>query len=110
MCWYAPACIASQQALNSCLGSSSPGLACLPDTAAASLQCTGYPYQGGISQCKSGTADYALMDTNDDNVVNCEDDCYSPFYPVSVPMQMMGWQHLAVGTLLWSCLRVRSPV
>lgn len=50
------------------------------------------------------------MDTNDDNVVNCEDDCYSPFYPVSVPMQMMGWQHLAVGTLLWSCLRVRSPV
>ena len=37
------------------------------------------------------------MDTNDDNVVNCGDDCYSPFYPVSVPMEMTGWQHLAMG-------------
>ena len=91
--------MASQHALNSCLRSNILGLARLPDSTAGSLQCTGYPYQGGVSQCKSGTADYALMDTNHDNAVNCEDDCYSPFYPVSVPMEVLGWHHLAVWTL-----------
>lgn len=40
----------------------------------------GYPWVG-VSSVQEGTADYDLMDTNDDGIVNMEDNAFDPFWP-----------------------------
>ncbi len=41
----------------------------------------GYPFSGGVYEAKAGTTQFALLDTNDDGVVNQYDDPYAPYYP-----------------------------
>ena len=41
----------------------------------------GYPFAGGAYHARPGTADYTLLDTNHDGVVNGADDPYAPYYP-----------------------------
>jgi beta-mannanase len=41
----------------------------------------GYPFIGGSHNAKSGTADFAALDTNRDGVLNMRDDPYAPYYP-----------------------------
>lgn len=41
----------------------------------------GYPWAGGPSHVKHGSADMALLDTDGDGKVTKDDDPYSPYYP-----------------------------
>ena len=41
----------------------------------------GYPFSGGAYQAKPGTAAAAKLDTNNDGVVDQQDDPYAPYYP-----------------------------
>ncbi len=41
----------------------------------------GYPFTGGTYEAKSGSADFAILDTNHDGVLNQRDDMYAPYYP-----------------------------
>jgi len=41
----------------------------------------GYPFAGGPSAAKPGTADFAALDTNHDGKLTMADDAYSPYYP-----------------------------
>jgi hypothetical protein len=41
----------------------------------------GYPFTGGRYTAKPGSADFAVLDTNHDQVLDMSDDMYTPFYP-----------------------------
>lgn len=40
----------------------------------------GYPW-AGESSVQAGTADYDLMDTNGDGMINMQDNAFDPFWP-----------------------------
>jgi len=41
----------------------------------------GYPFSGGRYQAAPGTPDYALLDTDQNGVIDSRDDPYAPYYP-----------------------------
>jgi hypothetical protein len=41
----------------------------------------GYPFAGGRFEAKPGTADFAVLDTDGNGVLDMADDAYAPYYP-----------------------------
>jgi hypothetical protein len=50
----------------------------------------GYPFTGGKHGAKAGTADFLLLDTNDDGVLTMADDPYAPYYPGDEAVDWVG--------------------
>ncbi len=50
----------------------------------------GYPFAGGQFEAKPGTADFDLLDTDDDGALTMADDSYAPYYPGDAVVDWVG--------------------
>ena len=50
----------------------------------------GYPFKGGQFEIKPESADFKLLDTNQDGQITMSDDPYSPYYPGDAAVDWVG--------------------
>jgi hypothetical protein len=59
---------------------------------------SGYPYGGGKWECKAGSNNFEILDTDKDGKLSMSDDMYSPYYPGDAAVDWVGmtiyhWGH-----------------